>query len=152
MEDILPSFQGMLSVDSGIGGDTFLPPKWFVTTNSTYSSSNSTSSNSVGDCTQFPSTTGFSPVEVLPPQSIVANGTFDFSSPALLDAAIKQVAAATVTASASSDASKGGPSDHKGASGLLPLLWPPSWPNTADCSPSTETPQLYFRPGSCTAG
>eukprot|EP00108_Taenia_solium_P007981 TsM_000040400 transcript=TsM_000040400 gene=TsM_000040400 len=141
------SVAGMLSVDSGIGGETFLPPKWFVTTNSTYSSSNSTSSNSTGDCTQFPPTTGFSPVEVLPPQSIVANGTFDFSSPALLDAAIKQVAAAAVAAPASSDAPKGGPSDHGAASGLLPLLWPPSWPNTADCSPSTETPQLHFRPG-----
>ncbi|KAL5107764.1 hypothetical protein TcWFU_005444 [Taenia crassiceps] len=143
----LPSEMGMLSVDSGIGGDTFLPPKWFVTANSTYSSSNSTSSNSTGDCTQFPSTNGFSPVEILPPQSIVANGTFDFSNPALLDAAIKQVAAAAVTTPASSEASKGGPPDHSAASGLLPLLWPPSWPNTADCSPSTETPQLHFRPG-----
>lgn len=142
----LPSEMGMLSVDSGIGGETFLPPKWFVTTNSTYSSSNST-----GDCTQLTSTTSFSPVEALPPQSVVASSTYDFSSPTLLDAAIKQVAvaavAAAVTAPASSDATKGGPSDHGAASGLLPLLWPPSWPNTADCSPSTETPQLHFRPG-----
>ncbi|CDS37096.1 ccr4 not transcription complex [Echinococcus multilocularis] len=135
----LPSEMGMLSVDSGIGGETFPPPKWFVTTNST------------GDCTQLTSTTSFSPVEALPPQSVVASSTYDFSSPTLLDAAIKQVAvaaaAAAVTAPASSDATKGGPLDHGAASGLLPLLWPPSWPNTADCSPSTETPQLHFRPG-----
>ncbi|VDM21720.1 unnamed protein product [Hydatigera taeniaeformis] len=139
----------MLSVDSGIGGDTFPPSKWFVTTNSTYPSSNSTSSNSTSDCTQFTSNTGFSPVEVLPPQSVVASGTLDFSSPALFDAAFKQVAAvaATATPSASSDVSRGGLSDHGATSGLLPLLWPPSWPNTADCSPSTETPQLHFRPG-----
>lgn len=56
---------------------------------------------------------------------------------------IKQAAViAAAAAQAANEASKAPqfPND------LRSLLWTtPSWPNTADCSPSTETPQMHFR-------
>ncbi|KAM7542146.1 hypothetical protein Aperf_G00000008983 [Anoplocephala perfoliata] len=157
----------MLSVDSGIdGGDLYPMPNWFTGNNMANTNSSASScSTSTGGCNGgggmgeccgdfplggnyspemdgFPSQSQFQPSSVTPslPQS------FDFPFDANL---IKQAAVMAAAAAAAANASKSAaqrPNDLGGTS-LRSFIWPPpSWPSTADCSPSTETPAMHFRP------
>uniref|UniRef100_A0A5K3FZT2 C3H1-type domain-containing protein n=1 Tax=Mesocestoides corti TaxID=53468 RepID=A0A5K3FZT2_MESCO len=135
----------MLSVDSGIGENFFSPTSFSFT-----------STNSVGELVHPPAPAGFTRDEAPPSQTAsavaaaaAASTSFDFTPATRLDsAALKQ--AAVAVGSAASSVTQSSPSIELTAGGTAPLLrsliWPPSWPNTNDCT-STATPKPHFRPG-----
>ncbi|KAM3186066.1 hypothetical protein ACTXT7_005116 [Hymenolepis weldensis] len=167
--------EAMLSVDSGIdGGDLYLMPNWFSNSNNnnvanTNSSASSCSTstggcagNGMSDCcvagSTFPSVLNsgnFSPdMDSFPPHSqfqlptsVASQPPQSFEFPPFDANLIKQAAViAAAAAQAANEASKG-PHSLQTPNDLHSFLWlTPSWPSTADCSPSTETPQMHFRP------
>lgn len=166
----------MLSVDSGIdGGDLYLMPNWLSNSNNnnaanTNSSASSCSTstggcagNGISDCcvagNTFPpvlNSGNFSPdMDSFPPHSqfqlptsVASQPPQSFEFPPFDANLIKQAAViAAAAAQAANEASKG-PHSLQPPNDLRSFLWlTPSWPSTADCSPSTETPQMHFRPG-----